>query len=101
MKGKGKAVGKAAGAKQEVVQGEGHTGAPSTLSKMWELRKKLSRSVVRAQPAFHSSLGMSMYAQVTSPLRRYGDLLLHQQLRDFLDGAPLRTDAEVRLSLLV
>ena len=30
-----------------------------------------------------------MYSQVTSPLRRYSDLVAHQQLRAFIDGRPL------------
>ena len=32
---------------------------------------------------------MSFYSQVTSPLRRYGDLVAHQQLRAFIDGRRL------------
>ena len=34
----------------------------------------------------HWGLGIGMYTQVTSPLRRYGDLIAHMQLRAFLDG---------------
>jgi exoribonuclease-2 len=30
-----------------------------------------------------------MYSQVTSPLRRYSDLVAHEQLRAFLAGRPL------------
>jgi exoribonuclease-2 len=37
-------------------------------------------------PAPHAGLGLSFYSQVTSPLRRYGDLIAHQQLRAFIDG---------------
>lgn len=40
-------------------------------------------------PAVHSGLGLSFYSQVTSPLRRYGDLVAHQQLRAFIDGGHL------------
>jgi len=69
--------------------------APSTLSEMFELRRRLSRSMIKCTPGFHSSLGMPLYSQVTSPLRRYGDLLLHQQLRSFLDGNPLREAQEL------
>ncbi|MBR6913067.1 MAG: RNB domain-containing ribonuclease, partial [Treponema sp.] len=35
-------------------------------------------------PSVHGGLGLSVYSQVTSPLRRYGDLISHQQLRAFL-----------------
>jgi exoribonuclease-2 len=36
-----------------------------------------------------------MYSQVTSPLRRYGDLVAHQQLRAFIDGQKLLDRDEV------
>ena len=37
-------------------------------------------------PAPHAGLGVSFYSQVTSPLRRYSDLIAHQQLRAFIAG---------------
>jgi len=75
--------------------GETPSAAPTTLSKMFQLLRSLSRSTIRTQPGFHSSLGMDAYSQVTSPLRRYGDLLLHQQLRAFLDDRDLLDDEEL------
>ena len=36
-----------------------------------------------------------MYSQVTSPLRRYGDLVSHQQLRRFIAGEPLLSADEM------
>ena len=48
-----------------------------------------------ATPSAHAGLGLSMYSQVTSPLRRYGDLVAHQQLRAFIDGKPLLDRDEV------
>ena len=42
-----------------------------------------------------SGLGLPMNCQVSSPLRRYGDLLLHQQLHAFLDGRPLLSAQEL------
>jgi len=44
---------------------------------------------VGVTPMQHAGLGLGMYSQVTSPLRRYGDLVAHQQLRAFIDGRPL------------
>ena len=45
------------------------------------------------RPVSHQGLGVSFYAQVTSPLRRYADLLAHQQLRAILSGkSPSDTD---------
>lgn len=47
----------------------------------WARRKTLSRT--RFQPLLgpHSGMGLDAYAQATSPMRRYLDLVVHQQLR--------------------
>ncbi|MBQ2081320.1 MAG: RNB domain-containing ribonuclease, partial [Treponema sp.] len=47
--------------------------------------------------SMHWGLGLGMYTQVTSPLRRYGDLIAHMQLRAFLDGRPLIDKDEMLL----
>lgn len=44
------------------------------------LRKGLSRGLTTAQPAPHFSLGLAAYVQITSPIRRYGDLIAQRQL---------------------
>jgi exoribonuclease-2 len=48
-----------------------------------------------AAPDVHAGLGLPMYTRVTSPLRRYPDLLVHQQLRAWLDGTTLLTPEQV------
>lgn len=69
------------------VEGEG-------MAAMWEQRKALRRAQLRAVPAPHKGLGLPVYAQVTSPLRRYLDLVAHQQLRAWLKGEkPLSQEA--------
>ncbi|MBL7006543.1 MAG: RNB domain-containing ribonuclease [Spirochaetia bacterium] len=50
---------------------------------MFKLRKKFKPSALRVSPDVHSGLGVDAYSKVTSPLRRYLDLLVHQQLRAF------------------
>jgi RNB domain len=40
-------------------------------------------------PARHSSLALDTYTQVTSPIRRYTDLLAHFQIKAHLRGATL------------
>ncbi len=62
---------------------------PSTLSGMFALRRFLKRSRFKTVPGPHSGLGVPAYTQVTSPLRRYMDLVGHQQIRAFLSGKPL------------
>uniref|UniRef100_A0A7C2GGX6 RNB domain-containing ribonuclease n=1 Tax=Thermus islandicus TaxID=540988 RepID=A0A7C2GGX6_9DEIN len=70
------------------VEGEG-------LAAMWEQRKALRRAQLKAVPAPHKGLGLPLYAQVTSPLRRYLDLVAHQQLRAWLKGERPLSQAEV------
>ena len=62
---------------------------PEGLAGQFRLRRCMHRRQVGVTPLKHSALGLSMYSQVTSPLRRYGDLIAHEQLRAFIDGRPL------------
>jgi exoribonuclease-2 len=49
--------------------------------------------VYSTKPGRHQGLGLDAYSQVTSPLRRYTDLLAHIQIRTFLRGeAPLSAE---------
>lgn len=73
---------------QEVVV-EAAERAPSGLAAMYALRRSLRPRQYSSQPSPHGGLGLETYAQVTSPLRRYLDLVAHQQLRQFLRGGPL------------
>ncbi len=52
------------------------------------LRKGLSRGVTAAQPEPHFSLGLAAYVQITSPIRRYGDLIAQRQLAAQASGEP-------------
>ena len=61
----------------------------------------LSRAEVATQPGRHTGLGLDAYCQVTSPIRRYLDLVAHYQIKAFLRGDPLPlTEAEVQQLLL-
>jgi exoribonuclease-2 len=59
------------------------------------LRKKMKRSQISLSPGQHAGLGLHPYTRATSPLRRYLDLLVHQQLRAHLAGQPIRGEQEV------
>ena len=52
------------------------------------IRRCMPRSEVSITPARHASLGLDTYSQVTSPIRRYSDLLTHFQIKAHLRGAP-------------
>ncbi|HNW77794.1 MAG TPA: RNB domain-containing ribonuclease [Candidatus Competibacteraceae bacterium] len=60
--------------------------APTSLAAMHALRRSLRPRQYSSQPGPHGGLGLEVYAQVTSPLRRYLDLVAHQQLRAVLRG---------------
>ncbi|MCL2175054.1 MAG: ribonuclease catalytic domain-containing protein [Treponema sp.] len=68
---------------QEVeLQGEIFGG----LAGAWQLRRCMRPRVLSSKPGHHQGLGLNTYSQVTSPLRRYTDLLAHLQIRAFLHG---------------
>lgn len=62
---------------------------PDGLAGEFKTVKCMHRREVGLAPGPHAGLGLGMYSQVTSPLRRYGDLLCHEQLRAFLDKRDL------------
>ncbi|MBT7308142.1 MAG: RNB domain-containing ribonuclease [Gammaproteobacteria bacterium] len=67
---------------------------PETPAEMYRFRRRFRRSQLKSQPEPHSGLGMALYSQVTSPLRRYLDLVAHQQLRRWIEQQPL-LDGEI------
>jgi exoribonuclease-2 len=55
-----------------------------SLASMFAARRLLKRSQLTTIPGPHAGLGLEIYAKATSPLRRYSDLVVHQQLRAYL-----------------
>ncbi|WP_017298239.1 ribonuclease catalytic domain-containing protein [Nodosilinea nodulosa] len=53
------------------------------------IRRCMTRSEVGVTPSRHATLGLESYSQVTSPIRRYLDLVTHFQLKAHLRGEPL------------
>ncbi len=68
---------------------------PDDLAGMFELRRHMSRSEHSSNPGRHAGLGLDRYVQSTSPLRRYLDLVVHQQLRAHLHGDDLLETQEL------
>jgi exoribonuclease-2 len=56
------------------------------LSQQYQRRKGMKASIVGTEALAHRGLGLSFYSQVTSPLRRYQDLLAHYQIRAWLSS---------------
>jgi len=64
---------------------------PDGLAGMYALRRFMKRSQLKSLPSRHDGIGLDMYTQVTSPLRRYQDLITHQQLRAHIRGHDILT----------
>ena len=73
---------------------------PETLAEMFAYRRcfKASRMVLAPEP--HAGLGLASYTRCTSPLRRYADLVVHQQLRALLRGEEPRSVEQLDEALL-
>ncbi len=59
---------------------------PQTLAEMFAGRRRLRPSQQSTRPSLHAGLGLPAYVRVTSPLRRYLDLVAHQQVRAWITG---------------
>ncbi len=77
---------------QEVTQ---IPALPDGLAGMYALRRFMKRSQLKSLPSRHAGIGLDMYTQVTSPLRRYQDLITHQQLRAHISGHDILTAEEM------
>jgi exoribonuclease-2 len=77
------------------------------LAGSYQLRRCMRPRSLSTKPGLHWGLGLDIYSQVTSPLRRCIDLLAHQQIRAALRGEPpmdedtllLKTGAAERAAL--
>lgn len=65
------------------------------------VRRCMPRSEVNLTPGRHASLGLAFYTQVTSPIRRYSDLIAHFQIKAHLRGEALPFEHDDLQSLLV
>jgi exoribonuclease-2 len=64
--------------------------------------KTFKKTIVSPNAGRHSSLGLSAYTQVTSPLRRYADLLLHRQIKAALNKTDLPYDqSELNQAMMI
>lgn len=62
---------------------------PTALVRYSAIRRCMTRSEIGTTPSRHATLGLNGYSQVTSPIRRYTDLLAHFQIKAHLRGDPL------------
>jgi len=82
---------------QEAPAEAGSNAEGQSLSAQFARRRLMRGGITGPTPAAHRGLGLPFYAQATSPLRRYQDLLGHMQARAFLEGRdPLPADDVMR-----
>jgi exoribonuclease-2 len=62
---------------------------PEGLPRTFAMLKRMKRGDITTKPSQHFGLGLPMYVQATSPIRRYSDLFCQRQVRAFLRGEPL------------
>lgn len=67
---------------------------PNDYMRAVSIRRCMQPAATSFQPERHAGLGVDMYTQVTSPLRRYADLLCDYQLECYLSENHIRWDAE-------
>jgi exoribonuclease-2 len=70
---------------------------------VFKQRRKLNPLVIDTKPEPHSGLGLDLYSNFSSPIRRYLDLVSQRQVRSFLfDGVPVYNNEELdRIRLTV
>lgn len=73
---------------------------PEKMSEMFAYRRQFKASRLSFEPDLHFGLGLPYYTRCTSPLRRYPDLVVHQQLRAFLDGKDLLDRATIEQKVM-
>ncbi|MCK5914659.1 MAG: RNB domain-containing ribonuclease, partial [Deltaproteobacteria bacterium] len=72
-----------------------YTDDLAPLVAMFAKRRMMRPGRISCTPQSHFGLGLAAYIRVTSPLRRYLDLVAHQQLRLHLKGATPFTENEI------
>lgn len=68
---------------------------PQGMAEMYAYRRLFKPSRASLEPERHFGLGLDIYARATSPLRRYADLVVHQQLRAHLRQRPVASSSEI------
>jgi exoribonuclease-2 len=73
--------------------------AIAPLSQQFKMTKQFSKSIVKTTAKPHFGLGLDAYVRITSPLRRYLDLVAQQQLIAFMMEQPMFEKQEIHLKM--
>ena len=80
---------------QQAPEGDLPETSPDDPASMVALRRFMKRSQTTSVGGPHSGMGLPVYTRATSPLRRYSDLLVQQQIRLYKAGLPLLSEEDV------
>lgn len=72
---------------------------PEGLPRTFAMLRRMKSGSITTYPEPHFGLGVPMYVQATSPLRRYTDLICQRQVKAFLAEEELPYDAETILQI--
>lgn len=56
--------------------------------------RKIPPLIVNTKPAPHAGIGLEVYSNASSPIRRYLDLVVQRQIRSYLNNTPLPYNME-------
>ncbi len=70
------------------------TNIPFGVAREFAVLRRMKRAEVSSHPGLHFGLGLMFYAQASSPIRRYTDLVIQRQIKAQLNGTPLPYDTE-------
>lgn len=68
---------------------------PADLAGMYAYRRRFKPTKLLGEPERHFGLGLELYTRATSPLRRYSDMLVHQQIRTYLSRSTVLDSQQV------
>ena len=67
-----------------------------TATQAFQATRCFKQSKITPKASLHAGLGLSCYLRVTSPIRRYLDLLVQQQLVRFINNQTTLDDAQIK-----
>jgi len=67
-----------------------------TNTQAFQATRCFKQSKITTKASLHAGLGLSCYVRVTSPIRRYLDLLVQQQLVSFLNNQTTLDDVQIK-----
>jgi len=77
---------------EEIMQNKGNL----TATQAYQATRCFKQSKITPKPSLHAGLGLSCYVRVTSPIRRYLDLLTQQQLVSYINNQNTLDNTQIK-----